>query len=184
LSASSVRGRDSALARSTARASKHRAPRRSIYLDGSEEQKQKWLPQMARFEKIGCFGLAEPLVSSGTSGGLTTTAKREGDTWILNGQKRWIGNAPWCDLSIIWARDLGDNQVKDSSLRTSRRPVSASSGPSLHPMAFLSKWRGGQMESLRQSDAAYTRLIILMANPSAENLIDTSRSSCSNVRQV
>jgi alkylation response protein AidB-like acyl-CoA dehydrogenase len=84
----------------------------SIYLDGSEEQKQKWLPPMARFEKIGCFGLTEPLVGSGASGGLLTTAKRDGDTWILNGEKRWIGNAPWCDVSIIWARDLGDNQVK------------------------------------------------------------------------
>jgi alkylation response protein AidB-like acyl-CoA dehydrogenase len=84
----------------------------SIYIDGSEEQKQKWLPQMARFEKIGCFGLTEPLVGSGASGGLTTTAKREGDTWILNGEKRWIGNAPWCDVSVIWARDLADNQVK------------------------------------------------------------------------
>src|SRR3954466_9335129 len=84
----------------------------SIYIDGSEEQKQKWLPPMARMEKIGCFGLTEPLVGSGASGGLTTTAKREGDTWILNGEKRWIGNAPWCDVSIIWARDLADNQVK------------------------------------------------------------------------
>jgi len=84
----------------------------SIYLGGTEEQKQKWLPPMARFEKIGCFGLTEPLVGSGASGGLTTTAKREGDTWIINGQKRWIGNAPWCDVSIIWARDLADNQVK------------------------------------------------------------------------
>jgi len=84
----------------------------SIYIDGSEEQKQKWLPPMARFEKIGCFGLTEPLVGSGASGGLTTTAKREGDTWILNGEKRWIGNAPWCDVSIIWARDVADNQVK------------------------------------------------------------------------
>lgn len=84
----------------------------SIALVGSEEQKQKWLPPMARMEKIGCFGLTEPLVGSGTGGGLTTTAKREGDTWILNGQKRWIGNAPWCDVSIIWARDLADNQVK------------------------------------------------------------------------
>src|SRR6266540_3618882 len=84
----------------------------SIYLDGSEEQKQKWLPPMARWEKIGCFGLTEPLVGSGTSGGLTTTAKRDGDTWVLNGQKRWIGNSPWCDLSIIWARDVADNQVK------------------------------------------------------------------------
>ena len=84
----------------------------SIYLGGSEEQKQKWLPPMARFEKIGCFGLTEPLVGSGASGGLTTTAKREGDTWVLNGQKRWIGNSPWCDISIIWARDVADNQVK------------------------------------------------------------------------
>jgi alkylation response protein AidB-like acyl-CoA dehydrogenase len=84
----------------------------SIYIDGSEEQKQQWLPSMARFEKIGCFGLTEPLVGSGASGGLTTTAKREGDTWILNGEKRWIGNAPWCDVAIIWARDLADNQVK------------------------------------------------------------------------
>src|SRR5262245_13593039 len=82
----------------------------SIALAGSEEQKQKWLPPMARMEKIGCFGLTEPLVGSGTGGGLTTTAKREGDTWALNGQKRWIGNAPWCDISIIWARDVGDNQ--------------------------------------------------------------------------
>jgi len=84
----------------------------SIYMDGSEEQKQKWLPPMARFEKIGCFGLTEPLVGSGTAGGLTTTAKKEGDTWVLNGQKKWIGNATWCDISIIWARDVADNQVK------------------------------------------------------------------------
>jgi glutaryl-CoA dehydrogenase len=84
----------------------------SIYLGGSEEQKQKWLPPMARLEKVGCFGLTEPLVGSGAGGGLLTTAKREGNRWILNGQKRWIGNSPWCDLSIIWARDLDDNQVK------------------------------------------------------------------------
>jgi alkylation response protein AidB-like acyl-CoA dehydrogenase len=84
----------------------------SIALVGSEEQKKKWLPPMARMEKIGCFGLTEPLVGSGTGAGLTTTAKREGDAWVLNGQKRWIGNAPWCDVSIIWARDVAGNQVK------------------------------------------------------------------------
>src|SRR5258706_10180037 len=70
----------------------------SIYLDGSEEQKQKWLPPMARWEKIGSFGLTEPPVGSGTSGGLATTPQKEGDTWILNGQKRWIGNATWGDV--------------------------------------------------------------------------------------
>jgi len=84
----------------------------SIQVAGSEEQKQKWLPPMARMEKIGCFGLTEPLAGSGAGGGLTTTAKREGDTWVLNGQKRWIGNAPWCDISIIWSKDVADNQVK------------------------------------------------------------------------
>ncbi len=84
----------------------------SIYLCGSEEQKQRWLPPMARLEKIGAFGLTEPLVGSGTSGGLTTTAKRDGDTWILNGQKKWIGNATFSDVTVIWARDLADNQVK------------------------------------------------------------------------
>src|ERR1700761_3885752 len=67
---------------------------------------------MARWEKIGCFGLTEPLVGSGTSAGMLTTAEREGDTWIINGEKKWIGNAPWCDISIIWARDVADNQVK------------------------------------------------------------------------
>jgi alkylation response protein AidB-like acyl-CoA dehydrogenase len=94
----------------------------SIYLGGSEEQKQKWLPPMARMEKIGAFGLTEPLVGSGTGGGLTTTAKREGDTWVLNGQKKWIGNSPWCDLTIIWARDLADNQVKGFIIENKSTP--------------------------------------------------------------
>jgi glutaryl-CoA dehydrogenase len=84
----------------------------SIFLCGSEEQKEQWLPQMARLEKIGSFGLTEPLVGSGASGGLLTTAKRDGDHWILNGEKKWIGNATWGDLTIIWARDVEDNQVK------------------------------------------------------------------------
>jgi glutaryl-CoA dehydrogenase len=84
----------------------------SIYLCGSEEQKQKWLPPMARLEKVGSFGLTEPEVGSGASGGLTTTAERVGDTWLLNGRKKWIGNATWGDVTIIWARDKADNQVK------------------------------------------------------------------------
>jgi alkylation response protein AidB-like acyl-CoA dehydrogenase len=94
----------------------------SINEAGSEEQKQKWLPPMARFEKIGCFGLTEPLVGSGASGGLMTTAKREEDTWVLNGQKKWIGNSPWCDISIIWARDVADNQVKGFIIENKKTP--------------------------------------------------------------
>ncbi|HMG84178.1 MAG TPA: acyl-CoA dehydrogenase family protein [Terracidiphilus sp.] len=84
----------------------------SIFLCGSEEQKKKWLPPMARLEKIGSFGLTEPLVGSGASRGLLTSARREGDTWILNGQKKWIGNSTWGDVTIIWARDVADGQVK------------------------------------------------------------------------
>lgn len=84
----------------------------SIHLCGSDEQKQRWLPAMAAMDKIGSFALTEPDVGSGTAGGLTTTARREGDTWILNGQKKWIGNATWGDVTIVWARDVDDNQVK------------------------------------------------------------------------
>ena len=84
----------------------------SIYLCGSEEQKQQWLPVMQKMEKIGAFGLTEPEVGSGASGGLMTTARREGDEWVLNGQKKWIGNATFADVTVIWARDEADNQVK------------------------------------------------------------------------
>ena len=84
----------------------------SIYLFGSQEQKERWLPAMARMEKIGAFGLTEPDVGSGVARGLTTTARRDGDIWILDGQKKWIGNATFADYVIIWARDLADDQVK------------------------------------------------------------------------
>jgi glutaryl-CoA dehydrogenase len=84
----------------------------SIYLCGSEEQKQRYLPDMARMEKIGAFGLTEPDVGSGAAGGLTTTARRDGDEWILDGQKKWIGNATFADYVVIWARSLEDGQVK------------------------------------------------------------------------
>jgi glutaryl-CoA dehydrogenase len=84
----------------------------SIYLLGSEEQKQRWLPSMQQFTTIGAFGLTEPEVGSGAAGGLNTTAVRKGDKWIINGQKKWIGNATFSDITIIWARDLADNQVK------------------------------------------------------------------------
>ncbi len=84
----------------------------SIYLCGSQEQKERWLPEMARMEKIGAFGLTEPDVGSGAAGGLTTTARRDGAEWVLDGQKKWIGNATFADYVIIWARSLEDGQVK------------------------------------------------------------------------
>lgn len=89
----------------------------SIYLLGSEEQKQQWLPDMQKMKVIGAFGLTEPEVGSGVAGGLTTTAKRQGNKWVLNGQKKWIGNSTFSDVTIIWARDVDDNQVKGFLVR-------------------------------------------------------------------
>jgi glutaryl-CoA dehydrogenase len=84
----------------------------SIYLCGSEEQKRRWLPAMARMEQLGAFGLTEPEVGSGASRGLATSARRDGDVWVLDGRKKWIGNASFADLTVIWAKDVDDGQVK------------------------------------------------------------------------
>ncbi|MEU5533514.1 acyl-CoA dehydrogenase family protein [Streptomyces sp. NPDC020362] len=78
---------------------------------GSDEQKRRWLPEMTRLEKIGAFGLTEPHGGSDVAGGLLTTARRDGDGWILDGAKRWIGNATFADLVVIWARDAESQHV-------------------------------------------------------------------------
>jgi glutaryl-CoA dehydrogenase len=83
----------------------------SVYMLGSDEQRQRWLPPMARFEKIGAFALTEPDHGS-DSVILEATARREGAEWVLNGYKRWPGNAVWCDVIIVFARDTDDGQVK------------------------------------------------------------------------
>jgi glutaryl-CoA dehydrogenase len=74
-----------------------------IYAFGSEEQKQYWLPRMARGEVIGCFGLTEPDFGSDPSG-MRTTARRDGDSYVLNGTKMWITNGGIADLAVVWAR--------------------------------------------------------------------------------
>ncbi|WP_443611901.1 acyl-CoA dehydrogenase family protein [Actinomycetospora soli] len=84
----------------------------SIDLCGSEEQKERWLPALRRMEKIGAFALSEPHGGSDVAGGLETTARREGDEWVLDGAKRWIGNGTFADLVIVWARDTDDGEVK------------------------------------------------------------------------
>jgi alkylation response protein AidB-like acyl-CoA dehydrogenase len=83
----------------------------TVYLCGSEEQKQRWLPPMARMELIGAFGLTEPEHGSDIARGVRTTARREGDTWVLDGQKKWIGNASFADLVVIWAKDVETDRV-------------------------------------------------------------------------
>ncbi len=75
----------------------------AIHELGSEEQKQRWLPPMARCEKIGCFGLTEPEAGS-DPGSLATTAVEEDGGYVLDGEKKWIGNASFADVAVIWAR--------------------------------------------------------------------------------
>ena len=84
---------------------------RAIAMHGSEEQKQRWLGPMARVEKVGAFALTEPEHGS-DSIALETNARREGDSWVINGAKRWIGNATIADVVVVWARDLEDREVK------------------------------------------------------------------------
>ena len=89
----------------------------SVMLCGSPEQRERWLPAMARMEQIGAFGLTEPETGSAISQGMRTTARRDGDEWVLNGAKKWIGNATFADLIVIWAKDEADDQVKGFVVR-------------------------------------------------------------------
>ncbi|WP_328977663.1 acyl-CoA dehydrogenase family protein [Streptomyces canus] len=84
----------------------------SIYSGGDQAQRDRWLPEMAAMDKIGAFAMTEPLGGSDVAGGMRTTAKRDGDSWILNGAKKWIGNATFADYVVVWARDVDDNHVK------------------------------------------------------------------------
>ena len=84
----------------------------SLGVCGSDEQRAFWLPKMSSGELVGSFGLTEPLSGSDSAQGLRTTATREGDEWVLNGSKRWIGNATWADVCVVWAKDTADGQVK------------------------------------------------------------------------
>ena len=83
----------------------------SIAQLGSQAQKQRWLPAMARLDKLGAFALTEPLHGS-DSVALETSARRNGDEWVINGAKKWIGNGTLADVVVVWARDTADGQVK------------------------------------------------------------------------
>ena len=89
----------------------------SIGVGGSEKQRAEWMGPMSRGEAIGAFALTEPTSGSDTARGLQTTATRRGDEWVLNGEKRWIGNATFADVVIVWARDTADDQVKGFLVR-------------------------------------------------------------------
>ena len=90
---------------------------KSIDLLGSEEQKERWLPAMARLDAIGAFALTEPAHGS-DSVALETTARRDGGDWVLDGAKRWIGNGSIADVVVVWARSEEDGQVKGFLVET------------------------------------------------------------------
>jgi glutaryl-CoA dehydrogenase len=84
----------------------------AIGVGGSPEQRAEWLPRLGTGEIVGAFGLTEPLSGSDSARGLRTTAERTPEGWVLNGSKRWIGNATFADVTVIWAKDVADGQVK------------------------------------------------------------------------
>lgn len=97
----------------------------SIAVAGSAEQRAEWLPRLASGELLGAFALTEPLSGSDTAQGLSTVATRQGDTWTITGAKRWIGNGSIADVTIVWARDADDDQVKGFIVPTSTPGYSA-----------------------------------------------------------
>ncbi|GAA1365321.1 acyl-CoA dehydrogenase family protein [Arthrobacter rhombi] len=145
----------------------------TINLLGSEEQKQRWLPGMVRLEKIGAFALTEPRRGS-DSAQLETSARREGDTWVLNGAKRWIGNGSMAHLVVIWARDEADGNVKAFVMeRDDPR------NPEDRPAGFSARTIDGKIgkRAVLQADLAFDGLRIPEANrlPGANSFRDTSR---------
>lgn len=92
---------------------------------GSTEQKGQWLPGLTAFTQLGAFALTEPDHGSDIAGGLETTARREGEEWVINGAKRWIGAGTIADFALVWARDLEDGQIKGFIVETNRPGYSA-----------------------------------------------------------
>ena len=138
---------------------------RSIAFCGSEEQKQRWLPAMARCEKLGAFALTEPRHGS-DSVSLETEARRVGDEYVINGAKRWIGNGTLADVVVLWARDTEDGQVKGFLIEKGT--------PGYDARVIEHK---GSLRALWQADIDLTDVRIPVENrmPGSRNFKDTAR---------
>jgi glutaryl-CoA dehydrogenase len=137
----------------------------SIAMLGSEEQKTQWLPDMAQLTKIGAFALTEPTHGS-DSVALETTARRDGDTWTINGAKKWIGNGTIADVVVVWARDEADRQVKGFLVRPGT------------PGYAARKIEGkGSLRAVWQAEIALTDVQVDEADrlPAANSFKDTAR---------
>jgi glutaryl-CoA dehydrogenase len=97
----------------------------AVGVAGSPEQRAEWLPRFASGELLGAFGLTEPLSGSDSAQGLRTTARLDGDEWVIDGAKRWIGNGTLSDVTVVWAKDVADGQVKGFLVPTSTPGYSA-----------------------------------------------------------
>jgi glutaryl-CoA dehydrogenase len=137
----------------------------SIAMLGSEEQKQRWLPAMAQLDKLGAFALTEPLHGS-DSVALETSARRDGDEWIINGVKKWIGNGTLADVIVVWARDVADRQVKGFLVEKG--------APGYDARRIDGK---GSLRSVWQAEIALTDVRVPQENrlPGANSFKDTAR---------
>jgi len=137
----------------------------SIAMLGSEEQKAQWLPAMAQLTKIGAFALTEPTHGS-DSVALETTARRDDDTWTVNGAKKWIGNGTIADVVVVWARDEADRQVKGFLVEKGT------------PGYLASKIDGkGSLRAVWQAEITLTDVQVAESNrlPGANSFKDTGR---------
>jgi glutaryl-CoA dehydrogenase len=138
---------------------------KAIAMLGSEEQKQRWLPAMARLEKIGAFALTEPDHGS-DSVALETTARRDGDHYVIDGVKRWIGNGTIADVVVVWARLEEDGQVKGFLVETD--------GPGYEAAVIEGK---GAARAVWQADITLSGLRVPAENrlPGAKTFKDAGR---------
>jgi glutaryl-CoA dehydrogenase len=138
---------------------------RSIAMLGTEEQKQRWLPPMARMEELGAFALTEPEHGS-DSVALETTARRDGEHYVIDGAKRWIGNGTVADVIVVWARDTDDGQVKGFLVE--------GNAPGYAARAIEGK---GSMRSVWQADIGLTGVRVPAGSrlPGANSFKDTGK---------
>src|SRR5215471_16281379 len=147
---------------------------RSIAMLGSPEQKQRWLPDLARVDKLGAFALTEPEHGS-DSVALETTARGDGGCYVIDGKKKWIGNGTLADVVVVWARDASDGRVKGFLVEKGT--------PGYHPRLIEGK---GSLRAVWQAEIDLDGVRVPTENklPGAESFRDTAavlastRASC------
>ncbi|MBZ8177381.1 acyl-CoA dehydrogenase [Corynebacterium poyangense] len=138
---------------------------------GSPAQKEQWIDGLKKFRHVGCFALTEPEHGSDISGGLSTTAEKTADGWIINGAKRWIGAGTFADFAIVFARDLADDAIKGFIVEMDRTGVSSTK---------ISRKMG--LRIMQNADIIFDNVCIPHDNliPGAETFANTNDFLCSS----